>query len=243
MKTREHPPIIQVVALAGSAFIGAALLTYKWYYKKPSSSGLTLLGTEPIASSIIFPSHTVKPLDSTKVNEEKSNITTNIGAVNLVHNYSPTISLNMAPDPAIATLFTSFQQLQQQVTDKLQAQDSQIAALLMRITEQNQLIAQFAARLTNQEQLGEQLPQKFVAVLEYLLDINLENAALVANLKAKESGQDSKQVEIMFRTLFYKQALEQGAELANNLDLKPLADAWLEQSSQLSGDISDHELS
>lgn len=240
MKMKEHQPVIQVVALAGSAFVGVALLAYKWYYKKPSSSDMTLLGTEPVATSTISPSHTIKSPDSTdKIDGEKSSGTTNIGAVNLVHNYSPNISLNMAPDPAIAALFTSFQQFQQQLTAKLQAQEFQIAALLTGVREQNQLIAQLAARLTNQEQLGEKLPQKFVAVLEYLLDINLENAALVANLKAKESRQDAEQVEVMLRTLFSKQALEQGAELANNIDLKPLADAWLEQSSQLSGDITD----
>ncbi len=83
------------------------------------------------------------------------------------------------------------------------------------------------------------LDQRFIDLTQYALDAHLENAAASARLNATINGGD----EEVLRKQLYKGALKQGAEVAQTLELLPLAEAWDDLASkvELTGSTSDAE--
>jgi hypothetical protein len=83
-----------------------------------------------------------------------------------------------------------------------------------------------------------ELPQQFVRVLEYVLQLNLENSALVSRMMHVEKTHfpnhpiDSEN-EVIMRKKLYKEALEQGSKVADEMGISELSESWLKQSSEL----------
>jgi len=213
MKETESNIVVTATVVGVPALI-VMILLIKYCYDRVYN---TILTSEPDEATPLIPPRTedAEPINHTQ------NIAT---VVNITQNSVAFITPD-AQSPSIT------KQTIQALRDDLTA----VTERLTKVEDESKIqIAKLERKVQEHE---DKTAQNIAAVLQYSLNIDLESAALVANLKSKDdkvSGyQDAEQVEATLRTLYYKEALNNAAGVARDTDLTPLAEYLEEQSGTL----------
>lgn len=201
-------------AVVGAPALIALILLIKYCYNRVYYNNTTST-PEPDETTPLIPTRT----DDAQPTKHTQNIAT---VVNITQNSVAFIT----PDAQSPSLT---KQTIQALRDDLTATTERLA----KVEEKSKIQI---AKLEREAQEREgKTAQSFVEMLQHSLTIDMENAALIASLKAKEAKESGRQdeVEATFRALYYQEALNKAAGVARDMSLISLAEQWEEQSRTL----------